>query len=506
MLFELKLKRVPQIVTLYKNFTRKEGGKRMKAMTKLTIFIITVSLFACGGNHSNPFSGKSAQQAEKIFNDNKNDIQNDEKLSSEQRSQKMVELGKAALEAPLAAGRAIQAFEEALRLNDKNIKAHFYVALLKPIDVLRGLLPRMSLILGEEAMKEIALNRAKVALGQKRETKEEKAIYDFFMDSDVSKEKFKNPSALQTFFLKEFSPLVLEAQKKMDWIIEQDPSFQIEFDYSQWKEGFSFKDKKVALNSVELKSAKLALKGIETIAKFLVAYNLNAGLMLRDHFRHVKSTNAKEVIAYIKRYPRFLTLNPGGEELLKSILKDASESIEGLSIVANLLYHSKDRIGFAIPTFGKEKEYTDLMEGLKTASKILAGPVARVLNDFAAQWHYCPNCWVPPYDRATHDKHEEEVLKSTFKTEEEYTVIVDWTALLAKPVKDLKDLLPTEFSQEGERIKAKSFPDHTFGGMVPNKDLVIKLCRIWHAMEPDHQEEGSKQSEAFDCSEILDGK
>jgi len=141
---------------------------------------------------------------------------------------------------------------------------------------------------------------------------------------------------------------------------------------------------------------------------------------------------------FIKRRPHALTLHEGAGERLTSILNNAADSIEGLRVMAHILNSSGTRENNLIDA--PLKRYDRFIEKLDMASDILLGPVNVRLG-----WNG-------------------------------ESVMMNFVALLANPIADLKTQLPTVYDRRGDRFM--TFPDWTFGGTIPNADLITTYCEI----------------------------
>ena len=246
------------------------------------------------------------------------------------------------------------------------------------------------------------------------------------------------PSDVQKYLVAQLLPVLKKSEERLS-IVEETEHFRVSFNYKNWQNSWHLR-KSVSFDEVEVHALRVALKGISTEVKLISSYNVDAGMALRDQFRNRRHLTMKEVIDAINKHTETLVLNEGGRDLLTSILDDVSESVEGLRIIARLLNTEENRENFLLKPFTSGEEYASFIKGLNMASDVLAGPITLDIGD------------------------------------EDGSVVFDFTALLANPVENLKTLFPTEFNETGKR--AVTFPDLSFGGTVPNKDLISTYCSL----------------------------
>jgi len=413
----------------------------MKQYTQsLFIFVFACTLMAGCTQKSNEFEGKNPEEVKKTFTQEANDIRSGE-MSEKEKAQRFSDLGERALEAPRAAQWAIDAFEQALKNDSENLKANFYSALLLPVLTLKGFPVKMT----EIATPKVISKMVSDILSDVRNP-DIKNLVSELLNGDSSTEVFKTPWEAQSYLVTQVLPAISEAQKRLDKVLSNS-HFSVTFNYKSWGKGRNWYGRrhKITLDHAEAHSAQLILKGVATYVKILSAYNVDAAIALHNEYHGRRRATFKEVVESIKKYPQFLTLNEGAAENLKSILTDASSAIEGLKIIANMLNGSRnsDRHNNIIPPFSNRRAYSNFMEGLVLATEILAGPMEMKME----------------------------------KNGQSKVIWIDFTAMLANPVQDLKSALPTEFDATGKY--GKVYPDLTFGGMVPNSDLISSYCELY---------------------------
>ena len=406
----------------------------------IAVFALSATLSGCSGKKSNEFEGKNTEEVQNLFTHAINDIRSGEATEKE-KAQRFSDLGERALEAPRAAHLAIDAFEEALKNDSENTKANFYSALLLPVLSLKGMAIKMTKIATPEAIAEMI---SKI-LSDIKNADARNLVSEFLSGAAVG-EVFKTPSEAQAYLVSKVLPTLAESQKRLSKVLEN-PHFSVTLHTDQWGEAHNWYGRRnaVTLDHAETHAIEVGLKGVATYIKILAAYNLDAAIALRDEYQGRRQATFKEVVESIKKHAKFLTLNEGGAENLKSILADGSDAIEGLKIIANMLNGSrdKDRHDNLLPPFQTKYDYADFMQGLVWATEVLAGPMEFTME----------------------------------KNGRSKVIWIDFTAMLANPVQDLKSVLPTEFDTTGKY--GKVYPDVKFGGIVPNGDLISTYCTVY---------------------------
>lgn len=413
----------------------------------------------------NPFFGKTVAEITSIFNEDVLAISRSED-SQAIKAQKLAELGETALEVPNSSEFAIYAFDKALAQDASNSKANFYSALLNPVLALRGIAIRMVKILTPDVVSRETYN----ILNGIREPNAKKVMSNLL--NDVKGEKiFKTPTEVQEFIASKLLPILAESKRRLK-VVAQDQTFQLTFDTRAWSSELH-KNKprrkiQVMLDQVEVHAAQVALTGIEALAKMAVSYNLDAGLAIRDQFMGKENVNYKMVFDAIRKYPQALTLRPGGEELLKSIPPMASDVVEGLKIIANLVREIEDRNDVAIvgsfrnrdrDKTNPDEDYNELMMSLQFVIDLLAGPVHIGVYGERYEWG-CDEKW-----NYWHKEYKTEIKK----------VLMNGTVLFSKPLQDLKPVILVDMDEKGRHMV--NAPDSTFGGLFPNGDMIT----TWHS-------------------------
>ena len=430
-----------------------------------TIIVLTLSLTAlnCSGLfNKNPFEGKQGDEINHVFTKSQTAIQNSDETPQE-KAEKYALLGQSALETPRSAHLAIVAFEEALKLDEQNAKANFYSALLLPVLSLKGISVRMAEIVTPKYAQEVTDSILK------RISKSEiRSVVSALLNDASAEAVFKTPSEVQQFMTEKLLPTLEESQRRLE-IVSQHSDFKVTFNFGNWGYAklhtLNFFNTTVTLDQIEVKSAKTAMKGMTVWVAIAAAYNLDDAMALRDKYlskdrqsrRHV---TFRDIVEDLKQYPKLLTLNSktliaNGADLLKNARENISEAVESTKIIANMLGTNKaEREGKLIPAFREYNHYAQCRLGSCVIDDILSGPFAVPIgregkwNNKDGQWQKGPN--------------------------QQRTVLVDGTVIFYHPISDLKSLLPTEFDASGKL--AKTFPDVTFGGIVPNGDLLSTYC------------------------------
>lgn len=362
--------------------------------------------------------------------------------SDKEKAQKLADLGEAALESPKVADKALEVFEEALKYDSQNAKANFYSGILTPLLTLKGLPVKITPILKSIDLDEEVEKGMKEFVSKIKNSDIRKLVKDFLYDSS-SGEVYKTISEFQSFVTSELLPAFKEAQKRLE-IVEKADGFKTSYAYGNWGSRGS-RDSYINVDQVEAHAVRVVINGIASLTKLASVYNVDSAVSIYNRFKDQRHVTPKMIVDAVKRDPKALTLHTGGAEILKGILSDASDSVEGLRILANSLRNYEKRYKHPIQPFTSQAEYEKFIRGLDVASDVLSGPFAVTIGK----------------DR---------------KKKETYTVDVNFTALFANPVQDLKTLLPTRFDMSGKKVV--SFPDLTFGGVVPAGDLINTYCAI----------------------------
>ena len=410
----------------------------MKVYSYVLVLIVVLMVAGCSSK-KNQFESREGSPNQ-IFTQSAEEIQKSDDDSKE-KAERFALLGQTALESPKASHLAIQAFEEALKLDGYNARANFYSALLLPVLSLKGLPILMSEILTPKYTQEIIDS----TLEGIRDESVRLVVSDLMKDEKAGA-IFKTPSEFQQFITTQFLPTLEESQRRLE-VVSKSADFKVTFDFGHWGRRRSLKTT-VTLDHVEAHSAKTAMKGVSVWAKIIAAYNLDDALALRDKYlakdrTSLRQMTFKEFVEDIKQYPRLLAINSNGADLLKSARESISDTSEGIKIVANMLGTNRaEREGKLIPAFDEYGQYFGCRAGSCMVNDILSGP-------FAA-----------PFG----------------KRRQERTVLLDGTVVFYKPIADLKALFPTEFDASGKL--AKTFPDVHFGGIVPNGDLLSTYCSM----------------------------
>lgn len=424
---------------------------KMKYTTYIIVLTVSLATVSCSGLfNKNPFEGKKGNEITQVYTRAVTAIKDSEETPQE-KAERFALLGQSALETPRSAHLAIVAFEEALKLDATNAKANFYSALLLPLLSLKGVSIRMAEIVtpkyAQEATESILKGIRRMDI---------RSVVSDFLKDEKAGEVFKTLSELQQFMTGQLLATLEESERRLE-IVSKDSSFKVTFNYENW--GYAKLhtlnpfNTTVTLDQIEVKSAKTAMKGMAVWVKIAASYNLDDALALRDKYlskdkASLKHMTFRDVVEDLKQHPKLLTLNANGADLLKSARENISQAVESTKIIANMIgTNDAEREGKLIPAFGKYEDYAGCRVGSCMVDDILSGPVAVPVGQ--------------------HKNHENEKYK-------ERTVLVDGTVIFYHPISDLKALLPTEFDASGKL--AKSFPDVTFGGMVPNGDLLSTYC------------------------------
>lgn len=404
----------------------------MKNLTLISLsFLLFFLVIGCS---KHPFQDKDKETIMGFASETAEEIMNNNALNNEEKARRLTKLGEQLLESPRSAEFALEMFEKALSLFRTNSAANFYAAVLKPIHTLQGIPVRLNDLVGSSAIKKFINSTL-------RNVKNNDA-YTFFnglLRGKRPQETFKISSEAQEFLVMELLP-ALELSLNRLAIVEDDEHFITSFDYRHWQSGWHMKST-ISFGDAEVHSLKSALIGLKTLLKMASAYNMDAAISLYRQFKDQRHT-LKEGVSAIQSYPIVLTLNPGAAGRLTSILSDVSDAIEGVRTVAWILSSRQVKDNFPLSPMS-EASYSEFIKDLNDLTELLSGPTEIDFGDFG-------------------------------QTDNGTKTMIHFTAWLSNPIPDLKTLLPVEFDKSGNKII--TFPDLSFGGIVPNRDLVRALC------------------------------
>ncbi len=399
----------------------------------LFFLILTCFLMGCS---ENPHHFKTKDIMMKTASQEADKIKNDLGLDSKEKAKKLVKIGELLMETPRGIELSVEPFESALSFDKENAHANFYLAFLKPILVLKGSPKRLSKLVGDTDL-EKGLNYIVKGI----RTPDVQILVRGLMDGDGKEKPFDTISELQDFLLKTFLP---ELEKSIERLtqIEKNDSFLATLNISLWTK--KPLQKIISFDLAEVRGLKVSLTAISAWVKCLVAYDLDAATSIKNQLSKKHRNTFKEVVDIIRTYPKALVLRQNGDKRLKEILTHAADVIEGLRTIAKILNKiPRDETRIFDP-FPNSEEFGKFMKGLGTAADVLAGPILVKIGK-----------------------------------QERAAVLINATALFAEPHPDLKNILPTEFDKTGKL--AKSFPDLSFGGVIPEKNLISEYC----VMEPE---------------------
>lgn len=429
---------------------------------KLILFL-SVAVLLCGGcAKKNQFEGKSPEEAKRILPEQIQTILNGNS-SPQDKADMLAELGETALEVPSSSMTAIVAFEESLKLDSQNGKSNFYSAILMPVLSFQGFSVRIADILTPketESLTSYILNQ----IG----SEEIRGVVSSFLKDQAAGNVFKTPTEVQQF-LKELLPVLEESKKRLE-IASNHPGFNLTFNYANWgnKRIFGIGGPirtTVSLNSVEAESAKSAITTLSIWLKMLAAYNLDDAIAIRDKYISLgkdalRNITFKRVVDELKQYPKLLTLNADGASLLKSARDDISGALDGIKVVSNMLsINNGERNNYLVPDITRYEQYLACRAGSCVMDDVLSGPYAVSVG---------------------------QDVKEAGGLMIEKLVLLNGAILFHQPISDFKALLPTAFDSTGR--KARAIPDVTFGGIVPNGDLIRTYCSLTRWGKPDKRD------------------
>ncbi|MBI4040542.1 MAG: hypothetical protein HY390_01615 [Deltaproteobacteria bacterium] len=389
-----------------------------KAYHYLGITVFTMIVVGCqrSSYHNKSYTKSAAQEAEN----------NQVKTTWEE--------GKRKMESPETFWDAKTSFESALSQSPLDPLATLYIEITKIWPILMGLPLRLSHLIGEEIVQE----------GLEKKLKEYEAnpplqalVRSLLYGGNPT--FFKSVHEVQIFVESEVLPALQKAQAALAQVETQ--KFLIELRTDQWHRKET-RESKLFLDPTDVHGLRMYLYGLETISHLFLAYDLDFLLPFRTQFEKPESRSYQTILSEIKKYPSALTLRKNGKEHFQALLKDVQATLEGQRTLAKALYEGGKREDFVLTNpFYNFQGFSDWMHGLNHIEDVIAGPYLLKLSDAQA-------------------------------------VMLNVPHLLHTPPKDLKQLFPTQFSNDGQKVKATSFPDPTFAGLIPDGDFIEKYCSV----------------------------
>ena len=411
-------------------------------MKTMILFLAAVAIVTVGCSE-NPYHAKGKDEIKSGLAAQVAEIQDDDTINDKEKSRRLTRIGKVLLETPKGADAALEILDMALAKDSQNLEANLYSAALLPVHALKGIAFRSTKLATGPVVAEIVDD----ILEDLHNSDVQNLVSDLLQSSELG-QVFKTPSELQDYLSNNVMPAIKEAQKRVA-VVENENTFHSTFNFRHWQDGFHFITT-VTFDQAEVRSLKIVLTAMEAAIKVATAYDIEAAVTLRDKFMGQKVITMKDVVEEIKKHATALTLKAGGAEGLKSILASASDAMEGLKLIARLLNNQDKREGMLLHPFRSQGHFSEFMAGLNYAADILVGPTNVVIG------------------------REKETYKRVY-------VLANAPVVFSAPIEDLKTLLPTAFNKDGQ--KATEFGDLSFGGIIPNSDLIEKACQ----MDKEHQ-------------------
>ncbi len=409
-------------------------------------------------------------------------------LSSEEKSEKIADIGKDALESPKGFTMAKAVFDEALRANPSNERAEFYSTVLDVPMALEGVLGDAKEALTDDVKKEIDDTLLQ---------SDQKEVSDFLMKEDAPKSlnlKFKSdelralmsvaddhpeqsfgmakPSKIQSILETKILPVLTRVGDHLDVFFLTHADFKEKIDLSVFvkKEERPFI---VVIDKATYLALRAAIQAAIAAIKIAVSYDLDDIKLLEAHIKSLREDPGPlAIVNAINDHPSFLKLkseylssdNPKRVHLdLMEVFKTAHELFDLLTALDSNGDHVRKmecaQTEKCIPNLDpndakviKAHEYLDLFHDLIDDSMNADGTMVT-----------------------------QPVQINNIGKDEDQSIRVDLTSFLSnreERFNDLKLFLPT-FETE-----MPMFPDLSFGGLFPDHDL---FCFLKSQSDPNEE-------------------
>lgn len=368
---------------------------------------------------------------------------------------------------------SLNMFEKALKANPKNERANFYLAILKPLSLFEGVEKRFKGVLTskeqqrlETAVKEVEKkNILELVSFLRNLPSNKKSInthYEIqkFIKDEVLAELNKSVERLDKAMNSEFeininlarlglrtnTQTTDETYESNDCFETSENGWECHYYYSYIhieNSGDVFKADNFKVDKADLRVLRNYFSAIVNYLRLVTAFSIDeyketVEAIVNRVKELERDLTEKEIVEILNDHRNFLVLHRDNElHLVSQNLSDVLTDTLDLSTMGNEICKNIDRERNLIANIClNDEDIKDMQETLN----FLAGP--RVID---------------------------------LDNKKKVKILIDITALLNDAPGDLKDLLPTEFDEDG---KALQFADPTLRGLFPKGDLLTKLRQI----------------------------
>lgn len=373
---------------------------------------------------------------------------------STEASEMYSRIGEILLSKPEGVIHAQKMFKKSLELNANDSKANIYSSLLSPVLTTQGFLTRFSEVLQKSGKVDINASMQNLA---KLNIKE---FTEFALVMPSGKSEAKNFEDLRKFVRQEYVQELESSIKKLDSIKSEKIvlSYADLSSYSgkiltstamneaaiarEVENASKVSNKEYTVDNYDIKALKIILKSQKNALTIASSVGLSGFEEVAEKIKSTSAKTDKEIIAAIRSQPNLLNID-GSKEDLREIFNSTEE------VLNDLIDFSK----ISNEMCGSESKSTTL------SSRICVTQAGADKINELLMFVVGPKSIIVGYD-----KNGEEVL-----------VDLDLRALIDSRTSNLQELLPREFDANG---KALNIVDHTFGGIIPNADLISKLKSV----------------------------
>ncbi|MEA9355100.1 hypothetical protein SHI21_02755 [Bacteriovorax sp. PP10] len=365
-------------------------------------------------------------------------------------------IGEILLSKPEGIIHAQAMFKKSLELNAHDGKANIYSSVLSPLLTTKGFLNRFGDLLQKEAKTDINASKEKLAKMNVQE------FTELALVMPAGKASAKNAEDLRKFIRQEYVQELGASIKKLENIkaektvlsyLDISRSYSVTTSESRGtmddaaierevEHASTVSNKQFVVDNYDIKALKIILKSQKNALTIASSIGLTG---FEEVAAKIKSTSAKtdkQIIAAIRTQPNLFKID-GSKEDLKDIFDHTEEVMNDLidfSKISKEVCGAEDR---------KENLASNVCVTEASADKInellmfVVGPKSVLIG---------------------YDANNEEVL-----------VDVNLRGLIDSRVSSLQELLPTKFDSKG---RAVDVADQTFGGIIPNGDLISKFKTV----------------------------
>jgi hypothetical protein len=377
---------------------------------------------------------------------------------------KLTRVGEILVNNPVGFTHAHDLFNKALTIDPSNNKALFYSAFTGIMMSVKGTLNRGKSLLDDPKDFNLYVDHLT--------TKVKYPEYVDFLVGKKDQSKFTDYQDIKKFLQNEVVDAFESANKKLnkidgnvEVILTQLKTSNTETEYNcqditedsgdtytscdlkeEMTELTSLPAKTISVDTKDIKILASGLKGYATVFKLYTAYSIKgqkhlANEMTVKEVQLGRSLTEKETHRIVSNYSDYLTLEK--DHRMDEIVRDLETIVElgmDLETLNNQFCDSELRESNLIKTICFDKEARSSME---KALDQLSGP--------------------------------QEVILGQDSTGAEIKILMNLPAYLNNPVQDLKNLVPTEYNEDGS-VNHTVEPE--LNGLFPNKDLLEKLKEL----------------------------